>query len=830
MTGSDEILSENSTRIFRFASPIVVVAIIFAGCSNDAPETDDTTPETSSQSSAAPAASPARASASTTAPSAPVTAPPTTATAPPDTLITRPAIAAGVHHTCLNNGDGKVWCWGSNLHGQLGNGVTGQNAYSASPVEVSGITDAVAIDAGWEHSSAVHASGGISCWGDDTHGELGDGEKVEYMTTPVRVSGITDAVDVATGHWHTCALHATGAVSCWGSNHDGQLGNGEMGDHDADSAVPMPVRGIADAIAIDAGGEHSCAVHTSGEVSCWGDNWKGEIGNGRRGANHDSPIPVKALGFIDAIAVSTGTQHTCALHSTGKISCWGDNEFGQIGNGHSIRTSFEPLAAVPAEVIGISDATAVSVGEAFSCASRESGEISCWGNNSFGQLGSFEDGQLSSIPVAVLSIEDAALVDAGSYHACATSRSGEAYCWGDNLFGQLGNGREEIYAPKKVKVEGINDAADVAAAGIFTCALRETGEVSCWGRGWKGRAGDNATGGSAPLPIKVGEMSDATSISAGNSASCAIQESREILCWGSLLNNDFTENSAGEISPVPLPLPLRIPPDATGMTKVAVSAGYFCGLHDNGTITCAGANNYGQLGNGKFNPVFFDLTLEQVVDIGDAVDMSLGYDHSCAVHASGEVSCWGRNDHGQLGNGELNLSFNSTIPRQVEGLEDAVAVAVGVLATSCALHATGEISCWGQNDLGQLGTNSDLSKDHSSVPVKIAGIQGATAISAGFSHVCALLENGEVYCWGGDNLGELGTDERVDDGHSATPVKVSGISEAIAISAGSHHTCAVHQTGEITCWGSDISGQLGDGETFDDRISTLPVAVADARG
>ena len=811
-------MSENSPRIFNFASFVVIVAIvaiIFAGCSSDEAPPPPTLPPATTASSAPAAVAPPTTATTSAALSATTTL--------PNNLITRPAIAAGVYHTCLNNGDGKVWCWGSNLHGQLGDGVTGQYAYSASPVEVSGITDAVAIDAGWEHSCAVHASGGISCWGDDTRGELGNGEKVEYMTTPVRVSGIIDAIDVATGHWHTCALHATGAVSCWGSNHDGQLGNGEMGDSPADSAVP--VQGIADAIAIDAGGEHSCAVHVSGEISCWGDNWLGELGNGRRGASLDSPAPVKALGFHDAIAVSTGAQHTCALHATGRISCWGNNEFGQIGNGQSLRTSFMSVVAVPAEVIGISDATAVSVGEAFTCASRESGEISCWGNNSFGQLGHFEDGHLSSVPVSVLAIEDATLVDAGAYHACATLRSGEAYCWGDNLFGQLGNGQGEIYEPKKVKVRGIDDAADVSAAGVFSCALHETGEISCWGRGWKGRAGDNATGGSAPLPIKVGEISDATSVSAGRSASCAIREGLDISCWGSLLNNGFSENSAGEVSPVPQPMPFRVPSDRTDITKVAASAGHFCSLHEDGTITCAGANNYGQLGNGKFNPLFFDMILDQVVGLDDAVDMSLGYDHSCAVHASGEVSCWGRNDHGQLGNGELNLSFNSAIPQQVEGLKDAVAVAAGALATSCVLHATGEISCWGQNDLGQLGTNSDLSKDHSSVPVKIAGIQDAVSVSAGFSHICALIENGEIYCWGGDNLGELGTDERVDDGYSAMPVKVSGISDAVAISAGLHHTCAVHQTGETTCWGSDISGQLGDGETIDERMSTLPVQV-----
>ena len=141
---------------------------------------------------------------------------------------------------------GSVLCWGENENGQLGNGEFGGNVYSTVPVEVEDITDAVAIAAGWEHTCAVHSTGEISCWGDDSRGELGNGQVVDSSPLPVKVVDIDDAVAITAGHWHTCAVHITGSISCWGGDHDGQLGNGEIGD-EFDSAVPVSVLNISDA-------------------------------------------------------------------------------------------------------------------------------------------------------------------------------------------------------------------------------------------------------------------------------------------------------------------------------------------------------------------------------------------------------------------------------------------------------------------------------------------------------------------------------------------------------------------------------------------------------
>ena len=803
-----------------FAAVVAIAAIFAAGCSSD----DDAEPE-------APAATPTSTSTTTATTSPPpTTSPPTTTTVP--TTAPPPAppeydIAAGVNHSCTLK-EGKVLCWGSNLHGQLGNGESGASAYSSVPVEAQGITDAVAVGAGWEHTCAVHATGEVSCWGDDSSGELGNGETADSVPEPVKVIGLDDAVDVAAGDWHTCALRSTGAVSCWGRNRDGQLGNDDMG---IDSYVPVSVRGISDAVSVSANGEHSCAAHATGEVSCWGDNWQGELGNGESGPGAESAVPVKVSGISDALVVAIGYDHTCALREGGKVSCWGNNELGQVGNGRDFvaETLSDSFIADPSEVVSLDDAIAITAGSSSSCAVRETGEVSCWGSNSFGQLGNSEVHSESPSPVSVSGIDDAVGVAAGGGHTCAVRQGGAVSCFGSNIYGELGNGQSGRFTSEQVKTAGISDAVDLSSSLSHSCVLHSSGEVSCWGSFWKGYAGDIATGDTPPVPIKIDGITDATDMAAGNLVSCAVRENKEILCWGDLINGDFTETEDGQISPVPIVSPLQAAMGVESMEEIAAEGVHICVLETNGTITCAGQNMFGQLGNGEFSETL-DFAFSNVPDIDDATDISLGYHHTCALHATGEISCWGRNHYGQLGTGEENVGTHSAVPQRVEGITDAIAVEAGTWTTTCAVHATGEVSCWGQSDRGELGTNADPSNDHSAVPVKIAGIADAIAVAAGLYHVCALHESGEVSCWGAGTSGQLGIDGEFADGYSAAPVRVSGISDAIAISAGNRHTCALRQTGEVTCWGSNIFGQLGNGEPLGNLDSATPVAVVGLSG
>ena len=293
-----------------------------------------------------------------------------------------------------------------------------------------GITDAIAVSAGTNHSCALHQNGTISCWGYNWDGELGNGQNYEDFSesfprelAPVRVTGITDATAISAGGNHSCALHQTGTISCWGANWNGRLGDGTNDD----SSVPVGVTGITDATAISAGGNHSCALHQTGTISCWGENGEGQLGDGNSGWGDDvfssyepvfSSVPVGVVGITDATAITTGVRHSCALHQTGTISCWGNNRYGELGNGQSegFREDNSADSSVPVSVASITDATAIttssggSFGGQHSCALHRTGAISCWGNNSTGQLGDGNSGEIagndmmeafSSLPVRV---------------------------------------------------------------------------------------------------------------------------------------------------------------------------------------------------------------------------------------------------------------------------------------------------------------------------------------------------------------------------------------------------------------------------------------------
>ena len=257
---------------------------------------------------------------------------------------------------------------------------------------------------------------------------------------PVAVLNITDATQITASGAHTCALRQTGTITCWGGNRDGQLGNGQSGDN-ADSSVPVAVLNITDATQITASGWHTCALRQTRTITCWGNNWFGQLGNGQSGDDAHSAVPVEVTGITDATAITASGGHTCALRQTGTITCWGHNEHGQLGNGQSGDNADSTVAdsTVPVAVLNITDATQITTGSNHSCALRQTGTITCWGSNGRGQLGNGQSGYISTVPGAVLGITDATQITAGGDHTCALLQTGTITCWGENIYGQLGN-------------------------------------------------------------------------------------------------------------------------------------------------------------------------------------------------------------------------------------------------------------------------------------------------------------------------------------------------------------------------------------------------------
>jgi alpha-tubulin suppressor-like RCC1 family protein len=337
------------------------------------------------------------------------------------------AIAAGESHTCALTSAGGVKCWGDNFFGQLGDGT---NIDRTTAVDVSGLGSGVAaIAAGAGHTCVLTSAGGIKCWGDNFYGQLGDGTTTDRYT-PVDVSGLAGrAVSISAGFLHTCALTIAGGVKCWGWNHDGQLGDGTR----IDRLTPVDVSGLTSGVAAVSAGGHSCAVLRAGEVKCWGDNSFGQLGDGTT-TGRPTPVDVSAITGVVA-AASGGYGHTCALTSAGGGKCWGSNRSGQLGDG----TTTDRITPVDVSGLGTGVA-ALALGADHTCALTTTGGVMCWGDNFYGQLGDGTSITRSVLAPASGLTDSIRQITAGYEHTCALTSTGGVKCWGDNRSGQLGDG------------------------------------------------------------------------------------------------------------------------------------------------------------------------------------------------------------------------------------------------------------------------------------------------------------------------------------------------------------------------------------------------------
>lgn len=347
-------------------------------------------------------------------------------------------VAAGGIHTCARWSDGRVFCWGNNEDGRLGNGTTDTGVGETRPVAVIGLPpDIEEVAAGGKHSCARSADAAW-CWGDNQHGQLGDGSSSMLSDEPARVmlpAGLT-LVSLGLGEDHACVVSSEGNVYCWGRNHRGQLGR--MGSFDP-SPVPSQVMGVSGAVQVVGGFAHTCARLTDGSVSCWGTNGNGELGRDTTSTSEPTPMLVMGIGGMSgpATRIAAGSFHTCAIVGA-ELRCWGDGGNGRLGDGMSAdRLVPTPVVNLPGDPTLVGGGGTAILGH--TCAAGPDLAVHCWGSRLSGQLG---DGMwltnaVEPVPTTPLPANPTAL-SAGGEHTCVIVND-RIYCWGKNGNGQLGD-------------------------------------------------------------------------------------------------------------------------------------------------------------------------------------------------------------------------------------------------------------------------------------------------------------------------------------------------------------------------------------------------------
>lgn len=687
-------------------------------------------------------------------------------------------------------------------------------------------TGVVAVDGGAGYTCLLIDDGTVKCFGYNANGRLGQGEfdlPEAHTSTPHTVTGLSNATAISTGSTHACALTASGAVYCWGANNNGELGNQDT----EDSALPVRVTGLTASV-ISAGAGYSCAVEQgTGDVYCWGYNGWGQLGDG---TNETRLEPTKVNGLTGVVMVSADELHTCALvGSPGTVYCWGANNDGRLGNG-TTTSSYSPVA-----VSGITNAISVTAGYLHSCALLQTGEVRCWGSNHYSQLGdaTFTD-DFSSVPISVgnTAVEGVSRLVSKAMHTCYITSDQHAECWGTNHDATLGDNTALISAAP-VRVHALSNVAAVGLGYSHSCAVLVNGHARCWGLDGSSEQG---TGGAInrmafefgqPVASAFNSVGDVSHLSVHAYHACAVVDGR-VYCMG--------ENGRGELgngSHLSSTTPVQVI-GITNAIRVYNGLHHSCALRIDGTVACWGANDQGQLGSG--DDIAESTTPVTVASLSDVVSLSVGYRHNCAARSDGTAYCWGDNQDGGLGIG--TMAGTRDTPVQVQGIINVSEIGASKSNNaSCARVASGNVYCWGSNQNGELGNDSFL---NSAIPIAVQNLSGVTTLVIGGADIsddwdefqtmpafmCAIRNNGELYCWGAGHEGQFGIGP--GNGQHNVPARIPLMQGVISASIGGNHVCAVLADHTMSCWGRNDSGQLGLGSVM--YVEAIPTTVPGLTG
>lgn len=672
------------------------------------------------------------------------------------------AIVGGAMHTCALVSSGKVLCWGGgDMRGGAGDGSSRERMQPALVADLDGVVELAATDF---TTCARRSDGAVLCWGRNL-GKRPYGPGPDDHHLPVAIDAFRGAHRIAAGGLHVCAVHgADRSLSCVGLDHDidqpgvyndplPPVASGWRGIEalatgaratcfkrageaawtcwggDTRGAAAVPVAGSERMDTLTFLGDGGCSIDAAGALSCWSSPPP-------RPSTASPPPPtprlgpgtrIEGVGPVRAVAgyPAGDMSHFCAVDRQGAVLCWGENQWGALGDGTTVdrplpvrvlaptSTAPTPLRTRPAPTGQPFTADEIAAGYDETCA-RSGTEIWCWGDRHGVPI--HDARRRRQRPEVVTGLPAHPVeIDAGFGFMCARLTTGEVWCWGENDRGQLGDGTRR-HSTTPVAVKGVRDARSLSLAYGLGCALRSDGQVSCWSdeRGatdfaklapWRGQIAELAVGGHLCVRLRSGE----------------------VLCQGS---NDHGQLGNGEGG-------CEDDPDDPCSSRKRCKPRQICKKSD---------------------------TFVPVLGLKDATALALGPDHSCAVRRGGRVSCWGNGGQGRLGLGDPVATL-TTAPRELADLVDVTALVAGSSST-CAVRRDGQALCWGQNVWGELG---ERTKQNRFTPTPVHTLTDVVEISAGQSHACARRRDRTVWCWGKNDTGLLGVGIDEDISRLSTP-------------------------------------------------------------
>ena len=400
-----------------------------------------------------------------------------------------------------------------------------------------------------------------------------------------------------------------------------------------------------------------------------------------------------------------------------------------------------------------------------------------------------------------------------------------------------------VDAETAAATETIVEPTDQFVGGqLHTCALLiDDGSVRCWGSGLNGRLGYANTNdiGDDETPASAGNVNvgdTATAITAGQEHTCALIDGGKVRCWGNGasgrlgysntndIGDDETPTTAGDVN--------------VGGTVTAISAGtsHTCALLDTGNVRCWGQGSVGRLGYANTNDIGDDENPVSAgdVNVGGTVSViAAGSTHTCALLTTGNVRCWGQSSSGQLGYANTNIIGDDETPASAGDVNiGGTAIAIGVAGNhTCALLDIGNVRCWGQGTSGKLGYANTTTIGDNETPASAGDLNlggTATAISTGSFHNCALLDTGSVRCWGQGGFGGMGYGNTNNIGDDETPASAGDVDfggSATLLAQGDAHTCVLLDDESLKCWGLNSNGQLGNLNTNNIGDDELPGSI-----